>query len=127
MEYVLNLLWPLSLTILIEYPIVQLLWLFVKDEENKSIFAFWKKRIIIIPAIIVNVLTNPSINVFARFLGKVNGMTYDLFWIIITIAELVVWAIEAALYKYMLNTKWSNAFLLSLSANYLSYMSSFVL
>ncbi len=127
MNYLLLLLKPLSLTILIEYPIVQALWLFFNDKENKSKFTFWKNRIIIIPVIIVNVLTNPAINIFAKFISKINGMTYYLFWLIITMIELVVWAIEAVLYKYMLNTRWSNAFLLALSANYLSFISSFML
>ena len=125
MEYVLDLLWPLSLTILIEYPIVQLLWLIIKDDDQKSKLVFCKNMIIIIPALIVNTLTNPAINIYARYLFLNSGLLQDDCWKIITILEFVIWAIEAVLYKFLLKTKWSKAFILAISANFVSYMASF--
>ena len=126
MEDYLRLLSTLGLTLMIEYPIVQILWLFLKKDE-KSKLAFWKNRIIIVPAIIVNVLTNPAINIFARFLWRETDISNDMIWVIITILEFVIWAIEAVLYKFMLNTKWSTAFIMAVTANFASYMSSFIL
>ena len=126
MDDFLRLLWPLLLTILIEYPIVQIIWLLVKKDE-KSKLTFYKNKIIIIPALIVNILTNPAINLFARYLWKETHLSDDTVWIILTLTEFIVWAAEAILYKFMLNTKWSKAFLLAISANFVSYMSSFLL
>jgi len=127
MDTIIDLLYPLVLTLLIEYPIVQVLWIFIKDKKDGSKLTFWKNRIIIIPALIVNILTNPAINIFYRFLINITNFSPDTIWIIITLLEFVIWALEAILYKYMLNTRWSNAFLLALSANYLSFISSFML
>ncbi|MBR6252442.1 MAG: hypothetical protein IKR04_01160 [Clostridia bacterium] len=126
MEDFLRLLSTLGLTIIIEYPVVQLLWLAIKEKE-KSKLAFYKNKIIIIPAIIVNVLTNPALNVFARFLFRDTDMPEDTIWLIITIIEFVIWALEAVMYKYMLNTKWTKAFAMAISANFVSYMSSFII
>ena len=126
MDEFISLLWPLFLTILIEYPIVQIIWLLIKkDEESKLVF--YKNKIIIVPALIVNVLTNPAINILARHLWINTTLTDDNIWMILTIIEFFIWAIEAVLYKFMLNTKWSKAFLLAISANFVSYMSSFLL
>ncbi len=116
----------LFLTILIEYPIVQLLWIIVKKEEQ-SRFLLVQNNIVIIPVLIVNILTNPAINIFARQLLYNTSITIDTFWIIITLLEFIIWAIEGVLYKYMLNTKWSNALALSIGANFVSYLSSFIL
>ena len=116
----------LGLTIIIEYPIVQILWLAIKENE-KSKLTFYKNKLIILPAFIVNALTNPAINIFARFLWRETDIPDDTIWIIITALEFVIWAIEAVLYKFMLNTKWSKAFLMSITANFVSYMSSFIL
>ena len=129
MEDYLRLLSTLVLTLIIEYPIVQVLWLAFKADksEEKSKLVFWKNRIIIIPAIIVNILTNPAINIFARFLWRETNISDNDIWLIITLLEFVIWAIEAVLYKYMLKTKWSTAFILAITANFVSYMSSFLL
>ena len=125
---ILNDLWyPLALTLIIEYPIVQVLWIFIKDKKDGSVLTFWKNRIIIIPALIVNVLTNPAINVFARFLFNKTTLNVDSVWIIITFLEFVIWALEAVLYKYMLKTKWSKAFLLAITANAISYTMGFLI
>ncbi len=126
MEDVLRLLSTLGLTIIIEYPIVQILWLIVKKDE-KSKLTFFKNKIIILPALIINALTNPAINIYARYLFRDTQLEESSIWFIITIWEFAIWIIEAVLYKYMLNTKWSKAFLLAISANFVSYMSSFLL
>ena len=54
-------------------------------------------------------------------------MPEDTIWLIITIIEFVIWALEAVMYKYMLNTKWTKAFAMAISANFVSYMSSFII
>jgi len=117
----------LGLTIIIEYPIVQIIWLFIRDKENKSKLVFFDNKLIIIPALIVNVLTNPAINVFASYLWRETHLRDNEVWGIITIAEFVVWAIEAVLYKYLLKTSWPKAFALAITANLVSYLSSFLL
>ena len=130
MDTFFKLLSTLGLTILIEYPIVQAMWLilkFDKAESKKSHIVFYKNKIIIIPALIVNVLTNPAINIFARYLVMNTNINNKMFWGIITILEVIIWIIEGALYKFLLKTKWSNAFLLAVSANFVSYLSSFLL
>ena len=126
MEDFLRLMITLGLTLIIEYPIVQLLWLGVKNNENSKL-AFWKNRIIIVPAIIVNVLTNPAINIFARYLWRETLFTDTTIWLIISIVELFIWAFEAVLYKFMLKTNWTNAFALAIAANFVSYMSGFII
>ena len=106
------------------------MWLilkFDKAESKKSHIVFYKNKIIIIPALIVNVLTNPAINIFARYLVMNTNINNKMFWGIITILEVIIWIIEGALYKFLLKTKWSNAFLLAVSANFVSYLSSFLL
>ena len=103
MEDVLRLLSTLGLTIIIEYPIVQILWLIVKKDE-KSKLTFFKNKIIILPALIINALTNPAINIYARYLFRDTQLEESSIWFIITIWEFAIWIIEAVLYKYMLNT-----------------------
>ena len=129
MENIFRLLSTLGLTIAIEYPIVQVLWLALKEDnqKNTSKIVFWKNRIIIIPTLIVNILTNPAINIFAQFLLRNTSVSENEFWSIITILEFIIWAIEAVLYKYMLKTSWKNAFAMAVLANFVSYMSSFLL
>ncbi len=126
MEDFLRLLLTLGLTLIIEYPIVQALWIGIKKNEESKL-AFWKNRIILVPAIIVNVLTNPALNIFAMYLFRDTQLEENTIWLIITILEFIIWALEAVLYKYMLNTKWSKAFAMSITANFVSYMSSFIL
>ncbi len=126
MEDFLRLLSTFGLTLLIEYPIVQALWIALRENEESKL-AFWNNRIIIIPVIIVNLLTNPAINVFARYLLRETMIEVSTFWFIITILEFIIWALEAVLYKYMLNTKWSTAFAMAISANFVSYMMSFII
>ena len=123
-----TLLITLSLTLLIEYPIVQILWIVLSDNEVSisSKFTFWKNRIIIIPAIIVNVLTNPAINIFANYL-RILKVDVNTFWIIITLIEFVIWAFEGMLYKFMLKTSWKIAFAMAITANFVSYMVSFII
>ena len=126
MDDFLRLLWPLFLTIVIEYPVVQIIWLLIKkDEESK--LAFYKNKIIIVPALIVNILTNPAINVLAMYLFRNTDLRESQIWSIITAVEVVVWILEGVLYKFMLNTKWWKGLLLAISANFVSYMASFLL
>lgn len=126
MKELIRLMSVLGTTIIIEYPIIQLLWLAIKkDEESK--LAIWKNQIVIFPVLIVNAITNPAINIFASFLLRNTEISESSFWTIITFLEFIVWAIEAVLYKYMINTRWSKAFALSISANFISYMASFLI
>ena len=127
MEDFLTLLMTLGLTLIIEYPIAQLIWLLIRKDEKQTIFTFFNNKLIIIPVIIVNVLTNPALNIYARYLFRETNMPEEQIWQIITVLELVIWVFEGVLYKFMLNTKWSKALLLAITANLVSYMSSFLL
>jgi hypothetical protein len=118
---------PLLLTIAIEYPIIQILWFFIKDKEQKSKLVFWKNRIIIIPALIVNVLTNPAINILYRCMVRYSELEQDTIWTIISVLEVGIFFIEGVLYKFLLKTSWAKGFLISLVSNFTSYMSSFLL
>ena len=118
--------WPLVLTLIIEYPIAQLLWLLMK-EEKKSKLNLWKNRIIIIPAIIVNVLTNPAINLFYRYMYINKILEENVLWMVITALEVVVFIVEGILYKFLLNSSWKHAFMISFTVNYTSYMAGFLL
>ncbi len=122
-----SLLTALSLTLVIEYPIVQLLWLFIKDKENKSKIVFWKNRIIIIPALIVNVLTNPAINLFAFYMFRNTQVNHDTIWGIISVLEVFIFIIEGILYKFLIKTSFTKGILISFVANFVSYMSSFLM
>jgi len=126
MEDFLKLLSTFGLTLLIEYPIAQALWIALKEDE-KSKLAFWNNKIIIIPVAIVNLLTNPALNIFAMYLWRETMIEDSTIWFIITVLEFIIWALEAVLYKYMLNAKWSTAFAMAISANFVSYMSSFII
>ena len=126
MEDVLKLLYTLGLTLVIEYPIVQILWIAIRKEEESKL-TLWNNKIIIIPAIIVNTLTNPAINVFASYLWRETLISDSGIWTILTIVEIFIWILEGVLYKYMLNTKLWKGLALAISANFVSYMASFLL
>ena len=129
MKDFITLLWPLGLSITIEYIIVQALWLYFNDYEDKkqkSKLVLFDNKFVLIPVIIVNVLTNPAINIFARFLWRKTSISNDNIWIIISVLEVVVFVVEGILYKFLLKTKWSFALGMSFCSNFLSYMSSFL-
>ncbi len=122
----------LGLTLLIEYPLTQLLWIFYckKDKtisENPPKLTFFKGMLIIIPVIIINVLTNPAINIYASHLWGKLYPDENTFWSIITAWEVVIFLVEGVLYKFMLKTTWLRGMLLSLISNGTSYLSSFIL
>lgn len=126
MEVIKSLLFTLLLTIVVEYPIVQVMWLAVKQNEESK-FLLCKNRVVIIPSLIVNVLTNPAINIFALYMFRETEVPFDTIWVIITILELIIWAIEGALYKLMLKTSWINGLMMAITANYVSYLFSFLM
>ena len=129
MSNVLSLLSTYGLTMIIEYPILQAVWLFIRDknEKNTTRLVFWNNRIVIIPVIIVNLLTNPAINIYASHLFYDTSISENVIWAILSALEVVIFMVEAILYKFMLKTKWTSAFLLSFSANFTSYMVSFII
>ena len=126
MEVIKSLLFTLLLTIVVEYPIVQVMWLAIKQNEESK-FLLCKNRVVIIPSLIVNVLTNPAINIFALYMFRETEVPFDTIWVIITILELIIWAIEGALYKLMLKTSWVNGLMMAITANYVSYLFSFLM
>lgn len=122
----------LGLTIIIEYPITQLLWIFFckkdKNIDKKSAkLTFFNGMLIIVPVIIINALTNPAINIYAKYLWSNLYPDENLFWSIITIWEVLIFLVEGILYKYMLKTSWLRGMLLSLCSNGISYLSSFII
>ena len=132
MENFLLLARTLGLTILIEYPLTQILWIFYckRDKsisENPPMLTFFKGMLIIIPVIIINVLTNPAINIYAQYLWPKVYPDENLFWSIITAWEVVIFVVEGVLYKFMLKTTWLRGMLLSLCSNGVSYLSSFII
>jgi hypothetical protein len=127
-----SLLSTLGLTILIEYPIAQIAWIIMKKigkDTNKpnSKLTFFNGLLIIIPVIIINALTNPAINIYARYLWTETNVTEDMFWLIISLWEVVIFMVEGLLYKFMLKTSLLRGMLLSLFSNGISYLSSFII
>ena len=88
---------------------------------------FFDNKLIIIPALIVNVLTNPAINIYARYMFRETEVPEETIWTIISALEIIIWILEGVLYKYLLKTKWRNGFILSITANLTSYLFSFLL
>ncbi len=125
MSMFLGLLYPLGLTFIIEYPIMQCLWLLLKEKSTSKI-VFFDGRFILLPVIIVNVLTNPPINIYARYLFYETAYSEKDIWLIISLWEVVVFLVEGIMYKHLLKTKMSKAILMSLCANGVSYLSSFI-
>ena len=126
MKDLLQLLYALGLTILIEYPIIQLIWLLSK-EKSSSKLVFVDGKCVIIPVLIVNVLTNPAINLYARYLWRNTNIPENTIWLIISLYEIAIFLIEGIMYKYLLKTKLSKAIAMSLCANGISYLSSFII
>ncbi len=132
MERIFVLARTLGLTILIEYPLTQILWIFYckRDKsisKNPPKLTFFKGMLIIIPVVIINVLTNPAINFYAQNLWLKLYPDENLFWTIITAWEVVIFLVEGVLYKFMLKTTWLRGMLLSLCSNGVSYLSSFII
>ena len=76
---------------------------------------------------IINVLTNPAINILYRCMVRYSELEHDTIWTIISVLEVGIFIIEGVLYKYLLKTSWSKGFLISLVSNFTSYMASFLL
>ena len=112
MQEILSLLYPLSLTIMIEYIIIQLL---LRD------------RYMLGYVLIVNICTNPAINIIARVLWQNTIMTDYAILTIISILEIVVFIVEGVLYKYMLKITWKKALIISFVANFIAYMASWLI
>lgn len=112
MEIIFNLLYPLALTIMIEYIAIQLLL------RNRYMLGY---------VIIVNICTNPAINMIARLLWNNTSRTDIAIWGIISILEIVVVIVEGILYKYMLKITWKKAFIVSFIANFIAYMVSWII
>jgi hypothetical protein len=127
-----SLLSTLGLTILIEYPIAQIIWLLLKkfgkdDGKGNSKLTFFNGLLIIVPVIIINALTNPAINLYARALWSDVDMSEETFWFIISLWEVVIFLVEGLLYKFMLKTSLLRGMLLSICSNGISYLSSFLI
>ncbi len=109
---VLSLMYPLLLTIIIEYLIIQLIV---------------RKRFVLGQVALVNLVTNPAINLIFRYMYSYTTLSDYIIWNIISILEFVVVFVEGALYKYLFKTKWSHGLIISLIANWLAYLISFLL
>lgn len=110
MNTVLSLLIPLGITIVIEYIVMQLLY---------------RKRLVLIPVVVTNVITNPALNLFYKFLlyeTLLEGVEIDL---IIIFLEFIVFIVEGIIYHFELKIKWSEAIMYSFAANLFSYFASF--
>ena len=112
MNEILSLMFPLLLTIAIEYAIVQLL--------NRE-------KIVLLQVCIVNVITNPMINIFYKYVLIKSITDIMQIIIIITLLEFVIWIAEAIMYKFLLKTNWKNAFKYSVTSNLISYLTSFII
>jgi len=86
-----------------------------------------KDKLAILQVIFVNVLTNPAINIFFRFLVKKKSLSTTKIWIIITLLEFVIWIFEGILYKYLFKLDFKKAITISCIANLVSYLSSFII
>lgn len=112
MNTFLELLYTLTLTIIIEYAIIQLIV---------------RKRFVLGQVALVNLVTNPAINLIFRYMYSYTALSDSSIWNIISILEVVVVFVEGALYKYLFKTKWSHGLIISLIANWLAYLISFLL
>ncbi len=109
---ILSLAYPLFLTIGIEYIIVQL---------------FSKDKIVLWQVCLINIITNPAINLIYRYILVKKITENTLLFEIITLLEIAIWILEAVIYKYLLKINWIKAFLYSITANATSYLISFII
>ena len=91
----LNIIFPLILTIAAEYIIVQ---------------AMEKEKNVIMQVLIVNIVTNPAINLFYRYVLVKNIVDNTKILLIVTGLEIIIWIIEGIMYKFLLKTNWKTAF-----------------
>lgn len=109
---IIDLLFPLSLTILIEYAVIQLIM---------------RKRFVLWQVALVNLITNPAINLIYRYMYWHTSLSDSSIWNIISGLEIVVVLVEGVLYKFLFKTKWSHGLIISLIANWIAYLISFLL
>lgn len=88
---------------------------------------WWRKWNAIIPVLLVNVLTNPPLNVIMSQIMLSRGGRDALYWCVLAAAEVSVVLIEGFLLSRMLCVGHKKALLFALVANAVSYFSGVLL
>jgi hypothetical protein len=88
---------------------------------------WFKKRGAVWAVFLVNMLTNPLINVEMALVAYSQGLRTPVYWAILAASELAVVAVEGILLSAMLKITKKKALLFSLIANVLSYFTGVLL
>ena len=88
---------------------------------------WWRKWNAIIPVLLVNVLTNPPLNVIMSQILISRGGRDGLYWCVLAVAEVSVVLIEGFLLSKLLRVGHKKALLFALVANAVSYFSGVLL
>ena len=88
---------------------------------------WWRKWNAIIPVLLVNVLTNPPLNVIMSQIMLSRGGRDALYWCVLAVAEVSVVFVEGFLLSKMLHVGHKKALLFALAANAVSYFSGVLL
>ena len=88
---------------------------------------WWRKWNVLLPVLLVNVLTNPPLNVIMSQIMLVRGGRDALYWCVLAAAEVSVVFIEGFLLSRMLCVGHKKALLFALVANAVSYFSGVLL
>ncbi len=100
---------PLLLTVIIELIVVKVIM---------------PKEKIFINVLLVNLLTNPALNIFVRWL-VINS--YENIWPIIIVLEILIFVFEGIFYKFLFSTNYKKGILTSFLANGISFLFSFII
>ena len=88
---------------------------------------WWRRWSTLIPVLLVNVLTNPPLNVIMSQILISRGGRDGLYWCVLAMAEVSVVLIEGFLLSKLLRVGHKKAFLFALTANAISYFSGVLL
>jgi hypothetical protein len=97
------------------------------SDINENSTKKFNNKSVILQVIFVNVLTNPAINIFYRFLLLKTYLSINTIWIIITLVEFEIWIFEGVLYKHLFNIELKKAIFIACMANLVSYLSGFII
>ncbi|MBQ9080322.1 MAG: hypothetical protein IJY27_04535 [Clostridia bacterium] len=90
--------------------------------------AVWLRRLDGVAAVfLVNMLTNPSVNVLMRLVALAAGLHTPIYWAVLVAAEVAVVVAEGLLLSRMLDLGRKKAMIFALVANIASYFTGLLL
>ncbi len=95
--------------------------------ECTAALIWFRKRGAVWAVFLVNMLTNPLINVEMSLVAYSLGYRTPTYWVILAASELIVVAVEGMLLSAMLRITKKQAVLFSLAVNALSYFTGVLL